>query len=176
MRVSEALSSFLVDQSLRYNSERTKEAYRWQLSPFIRYAGDPELQDLTIELCNAYKLYLRSRDVSSVTCQSYCRALRVFLKWLFENRFIADNIYALFTLPKAKRKVIDCLSDAEIRRLYECDFRSDSIKIRNGCLVTLMLDSGIRLEEAVTLRSCNVHLDERYIVVDGKGNKQRIVP
>ncbi|MBO5109277.1 MAG: hypothetical protein J6D21_01035, partial [Clostridia bacterium] len=39
-----------------------------------------------------------------------------------------------------------------------------------------MLDSGIRLEEAVTLRSCNVHLDERYIVVDGKGNKQRIVP
>lgn len=176
MRLSEALQEFLYDQSLRYNSERTKESYRWQISPFIRYAADLDLQDLTIELCNKYKLHLRSLDISSVTCQSYCRALRVFLKWLFENEYIEDNLSARFPLPKAKRKVIDCLSDAEVRRLYQCDFRSDPVKIRNGCIITLMLDSGIRLSEAVTLRNCNVHLAERYIVVDGKGSKQRIVP
>ncbi|MBQ9121274.1 MAG: tyrosine-type recombinase/integrase [Clostridia bacterium] len=176
MTITLALNEFLNMQKLRYNSDNTLNAYRWQLSPFIQYTGDPDTGNLTLDLCNNYKLYLRGLELSSVTCQTYCRALRVFLKWLYEERLIPDNIAARFTLPKAKRKIIDTLSDVEIRRLYECDFQSDSIKLRNGCLVTLMLDSGIRLSEAVTLQSANVNLDDGYVIVDGKGNKQRIVP
>lgn len=176
MTISLALNEFLNTQKLRYNSSSTIDSYRWQLAPFVSFVFDQTVDQLTLDVCNRYKLSLRDNDITSVSCQSYCRALRVFLKWMYEEGILQENLAARFTLPRAKRKVIDTLTDFEIQCLYQCDFKSDPIKIRNGCLVTLMLDSGVRLSEAVTLRSELINLQERYIVVDGKGNKQRIVP
>jgi site-specific recombinase XerD len=47
---------------------------------------------------------------------------------------------------------------------------------RNYAICALMIDSGLRLNEVVTLESDNVHIAEGYCIVNGKGNKQRIVP
>ncbi|MBR2460679.1 MAG: tyrosine-type recombinase/integrase [Clostridia bacterium] len=48
--------------------------------------------------------------------------------------------------------------------------------LRDYTVCTLMVDSGLRLHEIVTLERKHVHLDERYLIVTGKGDKQRIVP
>ena len=50
------------------------------------------------------------------------------------------------------------------------------VHLRNYCMCSLMLDSGLRLHEVVTLTIEHTHLPEGYIIVDGKGNKQRVVP
>jgi len=47
---------------------------------------------------------------------------------------------------------------------------------RDYCICALMLDSGLRLNEVVTLESGHIHIAEGYAIVNGKGNKQRIVP
>ena len=176
MTISLALNEFLTTQKLRYNSKHTLDSYQWQLSPFLQYTSDLDVSFITLDLCNRYKLSLRENNLTSASCQSYCRALRVFLKWMYEENYITENISARFSLPKAKRKIIDTLTDDEINRLFQCDFQSDSVKLRNGCLVSLMLDSGLRLSEAVSLQRSRVYLRECYCCVDGKGGKQRIVP
>lgn len=80
-----------------------------------------------------------------------------------------------FKLPRAQRKEIDVLSDAEINRLLSCFNLRYLIHLRNYCICALMLDSGLRMNEVVTLRLPMVKLVEGYAIVDGKGNKQRVV-
>ena len=48
--------------------------------------------------------------------------------------------------------------------------------LRDYCLCALMLDSGLRMHEAVTLTLEHLRLSEGFAIVNGKGNKQRIVP
>ena len=47
---------------------------------------------------------------------------------------------------------------------------------RDECLLTLMLDAGLRSNEVVTLQEGDVHLEEGYLKVMGKGQKERLVP
>lgn len=61
-------------------------------------------------------------------------------------------------------------------RLFDCFKGKRFVDFRNYCIVALMLDSGLRLNEVVTLESGNIHIAEGYVIVNGKGNKQRIVP
>jgi len=87
-----------------------------------------------------------------------------------------QHIPARFKLPKAQRKTIDVLTDDEIRRLFSCFDLRTMTGARNYAMCALMLDSGLRLNEVVTLPIGGVHVSEGYAIVDGKGNKQRLVP
>ena len=87
-----------------------------------------------------------------------------------------ENIPARFKLPKAQRKAIDVLTDAEVRRLFSCFNLRTMTGARDYAICALMIDSGLRLNEVVTLQAGAVHVSEGYAIVNGKGNKQRIVP
>jgi len=89
---------------------------------------------------------------------------------------MSENIPARFKLPKAQRKMIDVLTDDEIRRLFACFNLRTMTGARNYAMCALMLDSGLRLNEVVTLEVGAVHVAEGYAIVNGKGNKQRMVP
>ena len=95
---------------------------------------------------------------------------------MYNEEYIEINICERFKLPKATRKVIDILSDEEIERLLAALSGSEWLTVRNRLIVSLMLDSGLRLNEVVTLQASSVHLKDRYLIVTGKGDKQRTVP
>ena len=176
MKISEALEEFLLDQRIRGNSPETIVYYRRSIGFFQSFIGDCDVGELTILDCKRYYVMLADREISSVTVQTYIRALRAFLTWLYENEYHTQNIPARFKLPKAQRKIIDVLTDDEVRRLYRCLDERDPLDLRNLCILSLMLDSGLRRNEVVTALRSHLHSDERYLIVTGKGNKQRIVP
>lgn len=176
MRISEALEEFLLDQRIRGNSPETVVHYRRSIRFFQDFVGDCNVDELTILDCKRYYVMLADRELSSVSVQTYIRALRAFLTWLHENEYHSQNIPARFKLPKAQRKIIDVLTDDEVRRLFGCLDEKDPLDLRNLCILSLMLDSGLRRHEVVTALRSQLHLDERYLIVTGKGNKQRIVP
>jgi len=89
---------------------------------------------------------------------------------------MTENIPTRFKCPKAQRKTIDVLTDEEIRRLFSCFNLRTLTGVRNYAMCALMFDSGLRLNEVVTLPIGAVHVLEGYVIVDGKGNKQRMVP
>lgn len=126
----------------------------------------------TAEVCP----YLQSENLSTVTRQSYVRALRAFLTWCYSEDLLLVNLSEKFRLPKAKRKVIDILTDEEARRLMSSFNLRYSLQLRNYCICALMLDSGLRMDEVSTLDLSLLHLPEGYAIVNGKGNKQRVVP
>ena len=176
MKISEALEEFLLDQRIRGNSPETIVYYQRSIRFFQDFAGDREVSELTILDCKRYYVMLADRELSSVSVQTYIRALRAFLTWLHENEYHPQNIPSRFKLPKAQRKIIDVLTDDEVRRLFGCLDERDPLDLRNLCILSLMLDSGLRRHEVVSAQRSLLHLDERYLIVTGKGNKQRIVP
>ena len=116
------------------------------------------------------------KSSASVTVQTYIRALRAFLSWCYLEGYIPENIPKKFRLPKAQKKKIDILTDSEVEQLFRCLSGRDFISIRNYCIVALMIDSGLRLNEVVTIRRDKIHIAEGYAIVNGKGNKERFVP
>ena len=173
-----AFINFTLDQRAKGNSERTLIYYESSLKHFRSFIGDEfDLRDLNLDLLRRYVVHLQTElDVNSVSIQSYVRALRAFLSWCYNNEIIDVDLCNRFKLPKSTRKVIDILSDAEISRLLNAVSGSNWLSARNRLIVALMLDSGLRLNEVVGLLITDVHFEERYLIVTGKGDKQRVVP
>lgn len=176
MTLKEAIEEFFIEQTVRGNSEKTVQAYRYSLSYFLDFATNIPLEEVTLSLCRKYFLALHERGISSVTVQTYIRQLRAFVNWLYLEEKITENICKKFRLPKAERPTIDVLTDEEIGRLFAVFPTEDFLDVRNRAIMALFLDSGIRLSELVTIRRACLHIAERYVIVDGKGRKQRAVP
>lgn len=177
MNLSFYISEFILDQRIRGNSEATISYYSTSLELFKRFVNDVNVDQISLQLCKEYYLKLCDSDINSISAQSYIRALRAFLKWLYVNKYIQVNICESFKLPKATKKVIDVLTEDEINLIFSSIKGQKWVRIRNRLILALMLDSGLRLNEVITLTVGAVHLHERYIIVQqGKGNKQRIVP
>jgi integrase/recombinase XerC/integrase/recombinase XerD len=177
MTLQNAIDEFLIEQQVRGNSSKTVLYYRRCLGYFASFVGsETPLPCVDLQLCKRYSLHLAGRAISSVTRQTYTRALRAFLAWCFSEGYIIENIPAKFRLPKAQRKAIDVLTDDEIRRLFACFNLRTMTGARNFAICALMLDSGLRLNEVVTLESGSIHIAEGYVIVNGKGGKQRMVP
>ena len=175
--LSDCIDEFLLDQRVKGNSSETLKYYRHCLDKFSKYCGEGfDVSDVTLRICKEYYLDLTEKIKNSVSVQSYIRGLRAFLHYLHEEEYIDEDICRKFKLPKATRKVIDVLSDEEIDKLLAALSGDEWLTVRNRLIVALMLDSGLRLNEVVTLQSSSVHLKERYLIVTGKGDKQRTVP
>lgn len=176
MTLQSAINEYLIEQRIRGNSEKTVCYYDVSLRIFVRYTDFVNLHDITLNSLRGYYLSLTERNLSTITVQTYVRALRSFLSWCYQQEYISVNLAEKFKLPKAQRKTVDVLTDTEISCLLSCFNPRYFLQLRNLCICSLMLDSGLRLNEVVTLSLQHVHVAEGYIIVDGKGNKQRIVP
>jgi len=186
-----AVSLFLVDQDLKGNSDKTIEYYNNTLGYFLDFMGkEKNVQDININDLNNYMLMLKKRPmmknhpfrpkedrpIKSISLQSYIRSIRSFLGWLYKECYIKDNLQKDYKLPKAKKSVIEILSNREIEVLLYSFNNKKEIGLRNLCIISLMLDSGLRRSEVINLNYDNIHITQGIIKVTGKGDKERIVP
>lgn len=190
MTVNEAIDIFLKEQKARGNTLKTIDNYSSILGYFADFSKNIDVNLINKPLLLDYIIYLQNRikniehkykkhddnaRMSSITIKSYCRHLKVFLNWLYENDYIDINVAAKFRLPKAQKKLISILTPAEIDTIFKC-VRNTNEFPRNTVCIALMLYSGLRLSEVCSLKTENVFLDKKLIKVMGKGQKERIVP
>jgi integrase/recombinase XerC/integrase/recombinase XerD len=173
MLISDCLNNFIQLQHLKNNSSATIADYSLILNKFIDYCGNVDSFLLTADIVNNYNIYLL-KCVKPVSARTYIRHIRVFINFCIHKGY-CNNIYNDIVIPKQTNKVIDILTPSQVEVLL-CCFSSDYYGIRNKCMILLMLDSGLRASEVVTLKLDNINLDYHYIKVIGKGNKERIVP
>jgi len=172
------MEEFLLEQRCKGNSPKTIDYYNGAFKIFTNYYdGNNDIESITVPLLRKYTLFLGEDGVrTSTTIQSYVRALRAFLTWCYNEEILSTNLSEKYKLPKAKRKTIDVLTDVEINKLMSSFNTNYYVHLRNYCICALMLDSGLRMEEVVTLKISNLHIPEGYAIIDGKGNKERTVP
>lgn len=180
MTLKAAIEDFLLEQRIRGNTPKTVRYYTLCLDLFARFSGpDTPMADLSVHTLKGYYLHLSEQPLASTTVQTYFRAVRAFLSWAYAEQLTPANLPERFRLPKAKHKTVDVLTDEEVRRLLGCFGTKGPrslLQLRDLCICSLMLDSGLRLHEVVSLTLDTLHVSDGYAVVDGKGNKERVVP
>jgi integrase/recombinase XerD len=102
--------------------------------------------------------------------------LKSYFGFLGLENIIIDDPTALLELPKTSRKLPDVLSVMEIDQLMAAIDLSKPDGVRSKAIIEVLYGCGLRVSELITLKISNIHVDAAYIMVDGKGSKQRIVP
>ncbi len=89
---------------------------------------------------------------------------------------ISDNPTALLEAPKLGRKLPETLKNQEIEIMLNGIDRSKPEGERNRAIIETMYACGLRVSELVNLKISNLYLNESFIKVVGKGNKERLIP
>jgi len=103
-------------------------------------------------------------------------AVRGLYKYLLLEREVPADPTALLTGPKISRKLPLILSLDEIDRLLSAPDAATPRGLRDQAMLQLLYASGLRVSELVELKLTDLHLDESFVQVLGKGEKRRLVP
>jgi len=122
---------------------------------------------------DAWVIRMRQDGLTPGGCNMYIRTINAYLTWLHEEGTIDQRLRV--KVLRAPLKQIRLLADAEIRLLlnYRPRRRTDR---RTWTLTLLLLDTGLRIAEALSLERSRIDLDQMTLIVVGKGNKERMVP
>lgn len=103
------------------------------------------------------------------------RALRAFFHRLQTEGYAKTHILQNMRPPKVARHEVEPFTPEEIGRLFAAYDNNSAMGARNSAIISLMIDTGIRLSELVGLKTLDVHLGDGWVKVLGKGNKERMV-
>ena len=118
-----------------------------------------------------------SKEIASVGTQARLIAgIHSFYRFLLYHRYIELDPSELLETPKKELHLPDVLSLDEIDRMIAQIDMSKNEGHRNRAIIEILYGSGLRVSELVNLHLSNIYLQEGYMRITGKGNKQRLVP
>ena len=103
-------------------------------------------------------------------------SLRSFYGWLVIEGIISDNPCDLVDSPKLGRYLPDVLSVEEVELIIDSVDVRTSQGLRDKAMLEIMYGCGLRVSEVVDLRISCLYLDEGFVRIIGKGDKERLVP
>ena len=164
LRIERGMSPNTVASYVR-DVEGLLEAYEGYLPADI---GTPEVEK-----------YLSDRIQKGLSKRSQARllsSLRSFFNWCIEEGDLKDNPCDRIDAPKLGKYLPAVLSVEEVDAIMESVDLKASSGLRDRAILEVLYGCGLRVSECTGLLQSHVHLDEGYVDVIGKGNKQRIVP
>jgi integrase/recombinase XerD len=156
-------------------SPRTVDAYRRDLVRLSAYVAKP-LASVTVEELERYTAQMRADGLSVATIARRTAAARSFYRHQQLLGARTDNPAAAVALPRRPRQLPKTLSPGEVERLIDAARGTQPRSLRDQALVELLYGAGLRVSEAVGLERAGVDLDERFVRVLGKGDKERVAP
>lgn len=168
--------SFLkIERSL---SENSVVAYLHDVALLEKYAID-ELSGKQPELISYDDLkgFISWLKVENPHTQSrILSGIRAFFRYLIIEGKIEENPSSLIESPRLGRKLPEVLNHEEVDMIISSIDRSKPEGQRNRAMIETLYGCGLRVSELINLRLTDIHFNENYIVVTGKGDKQRLVP
>ncbi len=139
-----------------YSKLQPKDVNRQHLSEFINEAGLEKMSSRS-----------QARLISGI---------RAFFKYLLIEDEISINPASTLEAPRTERKLPGVLSEKEIEKLLNAVDLSKPEGTRNKAIIETLYGSGLRVSELLNLKISNINMHDEYLLITGKGNKQRLVP
>ena len=156
----------------------TVETYIFCIADFLLWLDSQniELSAVTHQNLLYFVSYISTNCDSSLTVAKDISALRSFGHYLVNKKIWAENVALLIGRPKATRKLPDVLTTEQVDELLGSIETDTPLGIRDRALFELIYSCGLRISEASSLKTMAIHFDEQFLMVEGKGDKERIVP
>jgi len=153
-------------------SQNTLSAYRSDLKLFAKWLGTSLInvndKDITT--------YFAQRKLNPATQARILTCLRVFYKYLTTQKMMIHNPCEKLHHPKQVQKLPIFLNIEEVDRLLNAPDKKTIFGIRDRAMLELLYSCGLRVSELISLSYHNINLNEEYIRLYGKGNKERMLP
>lgn len=162
----------------RQLSDNSIEAYLRDVSHLAQFATERGLKPEEVSLDDLRQLLGEFHDMN-VALATQCRiisGLRSFYRMMVLNDGVKENPAELLEMPRSSRHLPDVLSNEEIDAIEATFDLSMPDQARNRVIVELLYCCGLRVSELVNLKQSNIYFDEEFLLVTGKGDKQRWVP
>ncbi|HME17866.1 MAG TPA: tyrosine-type recombinase/integrase [Mycobacterium sp.] len=176
------LAALLPSWQLALKAERkspgTVRTYTDGVTKFLRWCTDKghpaELSRTTVQV---FLADLIDEGMEGNTAKSRDLALKRYAAWLVDEGELSANPLLGLKPPKADAKVVNALTDDQLKRLIKaCEGRSLQDR-RDEAVVRLMAETGMRAGEVLSLQVSDVNLHDGLVtVVRGKGGKGRVAP
>lgn len=157
-------------------AQNTVDAYRRDLIRFSTWLGNRRVESLDVKDLSDYAGWLSEQDLASTSISRHLVSMKLFLRYLQLEGVLRDNAAELLGARKLWERIPEVMSIEMVENFLRAPRRSDTYVWRDRALVELLYATGARASELSHLRVRDVHLDERYCVCHGKGDKQRMVP
>ena len=179
MTIDGLLDQFYSDLILvKRSSVQTALTYKLSSQEFLNWLVTEriKLKDVTVQNLMYYFLKRKTDGCSEITLAKDISGVRALGDYLVRKNLWVENVALLLDRPKAAHNLPKVLSPEQVDALLSGIDTSTICGKRDEALFELIYSCGLRISEACDLKIINVHLDERLILVHGKGDKERIVP
>ena len=159
-------------------SAHTLNNYAVDVSHLISFADSHSISLNEITESDLHLLLASLRDMG-IQPRSQARlisGIRAFFKFMRMEGYIDSDPTALIEFPYLGRTLPDVLSVEEIDKMIAAIDYEKNEALRNEAIIETLYGSGLRVSELTGLKISRLYLQEGYMRIEGKGNKQRLVP
>jgi tyrosine recombinase XerC len=155
----------------------TLRNYRSDLLHFEAFLQEDGADMLTADRTAArrYLAVLKERGTATASLTRKVSTIRSFYKFLVREGKLESSPLVGLVAPKRERRLPHILSEDELSMIIEAADETPPRGLRNRAILELMYASGVRLSEIVGVDLRHLDLEERTLLVRGKGNKERMV-
>ncbi|MCM1449168.1 MAG: tyrosine recombinase XerD [Clostridiales bacterium] len=159
-------------------SENTREAYLNDVDKFLKWLSEKSTEIYTVQLADIQEFMAALHDLG-ISARSQARivsGLRSFFKFLRLENYIELDPTELLEAPLTGFHLPEVLSVDEIDAMIDSIDPDGEEPLRNRAIIEVLYGCGLRVSELCNLEIGRIFLQEGYLVVRGKGSKERLVP
>lgn len=175
-RILQAYTAYL--QLERGLSDNTRESYLFDITKFIDFLSREgiALRDVSLDTLTNFVADLHDLGIAPRSQTRIISGLKSFFKFLKTEDYLDENPALLLAAPLTGRHLPEVLTVEEIDEMIDCIDLTTPEGRRNRAIIETLYGCGLRVSELVDLEINKLFLADGYIVVSGKGSKERIVP
>ena len=159
-------------------SPNTIEAYRNDLAHLEAFMmrNDLKLENVTLEQLHTLAASLHEYGITPRSQARVLSGVRSFFRFLELDGVVESDPTELLEWPSLPEHLPVVLTLEEIDRIEESIDLSKAEGARNRAIIEVLFSCGLRVSELVNMKLSDLYLEDRVLLVRGKGNKERLVP
>ena len=159
-------------------SDNTVNAYLADIHKLYQFLAEEQIrpQDATLENLETFSATLRDLGIQPRSQARILSGIRSFYHYLILDDYLQGDPSELLESPQVGLHLPEVLTIEEIDNLIESIDLSTKEGQRNRTILETLYSCGLRVSELCNLKISDLYLEEGFIKVEGKGNKQRLIP
>ncbi len=159
--------------------ENTLESYGRDVKKLVDYLETENItaiSDVKYSHIAGFLTLSKDKELNAATIVRSIASIRQFFKYLIIEKLIAEDPASQIKTPKMKKSIPGIISLGDVETLLVTPDESTPEGLRDSAMLEVLYATGIRVSELIGLKLNDVNFDHGYVIVYGKGSKERLVP
>ncbi|HWP92796.1 MAG TPA: site-specific tyrosine recombinase XerD [Thermodesulfobacteriota bacterium] len=160
-------------------SKNTLESYGRDVSKWVVYLeerGIVDIREVDYKVILDFLTHLREQNLNARSVARILVSIKQFFRFLLAEKIIEKDPTFLIRTPKIRTSIPGVLSLDDVEKLLSAPDDKTPEGVRDLAMLEVLYATGIRVTELVSLQLNSVNFELGYLMVYGKGGKERIVP